>query len=370
MLRRFIVRLHAVIGVCLAVSALAIPVASAAAPGPQPTAPTTQTAPVGATKHYATQDPTWLANKMAHRIQPHGRTLPKSSQPSSAQVTPYCVDPCPPSAFTLNYSTTQNVMEPGDGNANAYPLPHLNAPGGSSLDYAGNPYLDGNMFNLCGPGAADNALYYWPAPPNALGTHTYTDRSNGVSATWGSDRYRSYMMRLAWDIQPPGWTPGMMDSTANPSWGVTLYNMRDGLNWEASGENTGTWSNYFYAIRWWGDSGVNGSTLHSDLVADVWAQGGSGVGVVAEVNARLLPNWSGSGLTKHFITIIGYADGYNGGQGPLYYYLDSCGNVTGCGSNTNAGLQHVSQSQMWNAITSVPVNKSTAPDAGDGGWVW
>jgi len=52
------------------------------------------------------------------------------------------------------------------------------------------------------------------------------------------------------------------------------------------------------------------------------------------------------------------------------YYLDTCGQVTGCGSKTNAGVQMVPQSQLWAAITSIPVNKSTAYNAGDGGWVW
>lgn len=295
---------------------------------------------------------------MGYGIRAHGRKLPTTMLPAA------CTVDCPPSSVELSPYNVELTMEPGDGQ-------HLNDPNGSALDAALNPYLDSNMFNLCGPGAADNALFYWPAPPNALGNHLYTDRSNGVQSTWGSSRYRSYMMRLAWDIQPPGWTPGMMDSAHNPSYGVTLYDMRDGLNWEASGENTSTWSNYFYAIRWWGDSGVTQSTLHSDVVADTWNGGGNGVGVVAEVDAHKLSNWgTASFVTKHFITIIGYADGYNNGLGPQYYYTDTCGNVTGCGSNSNAGIQIISQSAMWTAITNVPVNKSTAYNAGDGGWVW
>ncbi len=57
-------------------------------------------------------------------------------------------------------------------------------------------------------------------------------------------------------------------------------------------------------------------------------------------------------------------------------YIDTCGAVTyqqsngqlnygtGCGSNSNGGLQRVKQSILWNAIIGVPV------DSTDGGWVW
>lgn len=173
---------------------------------------------------------------------------------------------------------------------------------------------------------------------------------------------RGYMTYLAWDTQWPGWPHrGMMDNSTYPSYGVTLYGMQDGLNWEASGRNTSTWSNYFYAIQWW--NSASASTLHSDIVTDIYT---SNVPVVAEVNAQLMPNWvNHGGNTHHFITIVGY----DNTQG-IYYYTDTCAQSTTCGSLHDGTINTVSQSTMWSAITSIPVNQSTAPSAGDGGWVW
>ncbi len=57
----------------------------------------------------------------------------------------------------------------------------------------------------------------------------------------------------------------------------------------------------------------------------------------------------------------------------MYTYTDTCGASTLCngtGYGNDGGYNTVSQATMWNAITSIPVNQSTAPSAGDGGWVW
>lgn len=308
------------------------------------------------------QDSKWLALKNAFRY----RSGIQLGQGKGAKTHPFVASAplaltSAPSSYELTISNAvPTTFEPGD---RCYSCGHINFTGTyASYDDSRTSYYAPGFFDLCGPGAADNALWYWPNPPNLINLWTY-DQWDSVGTTWnGTDvdnisRMRGYMMDLAWDIHAPTWSAsGMMNAQSRAN-AVMLQVVRDGLNWEASGENSSNWQNYFYVVAWWNQ--YSKTTFHSDVVADIYY---SHVPVIAEVNARLMPNWPNTGgLTRHYITIIGYNDS-NG----TYQYTDTCANITGCGSNKNGGVTSVSQSQMWNAITSVPVDQST----GDGGWVW
>ena len=281
----------------------------------------------------------WRSAKRAKRI----------VAPGFAGGTVYTLADAPttyPPAAQLDVSVIQQSLEPG----------------GHGTDAAGKPYDDHNMWDLCGPGAATNTLQFWNGLIDAWGRSSYDDPSTGVTTTWTDEHNRSYILHLAWDIIVPGGVhAGMMDAFHDPSYGVTLYGLRDALNWEASGESAATWQTYFYVNEWWNNNTPD--TLHADIVHDVAE---SGKPIIAEVNARLLPNWPSAGSQKnHFITIVGYDDGKH-----EYTYTDTCGHSTGCGSLSDAGIHTVAYSQLWQAITSIPVNTSTDPHAGDGGWVW
>jgi hypothetical protein len=250
-----------------------------------------------------------------------------------------------PDAAMLPYTVVEQTVEPS----------------GAGSDVAGNKYTDRNLWELCGPAAANNTLYFWNGKSNSWGTYTFSDPSNGVTTIWSNTHNRSYTLHLAWEIRPPSWSrAGMMDRH-NPSFGVTLYGMRDGLNWEASGENVSDWQRYFYTNEWWDEN--TPETLHAQVEADIAL---SAKPVVVEVDARFLPNWPTLHVQKnHYITIIGYDDATG-----EYAYTDTCGHTTGCGSNKDGGVNHITYSQLWQAITSIPVNRSTDPHYGDGGWVW
>lgn len=286
------------------------------------------------------QDPVWVASKRAFQVgrrrHPGDNVLPVS-----------CVQPCYryPTGYTLDTSTVAQTLEPGS----------------SGTDAAGHDYRDHNMTRLCGPGAAANALAFWNDDIRRTGRQTFADPAGGVATTWDGDRNRAYLLSLAWQTRVPGAPhPGMMD-THDPSWGVTLYAMRDTLNWEASGHDTSGWRTFFYTLTFWDQSSVE--DFHTRVVDDL---ANTRAPVVAEVNARLLPNWPREGdPIFHFITVVGYDDAR--GQ---YLYTDSCGHSTGCGATTDGGVHSIGQAQLWAAITAVPVNRSAAFNAGDGGFVW
>ncbi len=342
------------------------------------------------------QNPTWVAAKYSFRVfSGINPNLPIKGQKISPFVLPISPLKCPtpvansaapnplcgstpPTAYTLTQDTyNKNTWEPSDGT-------EPNSPGGSSADDLGDAYNSNipgvpsnkDFYDLCGPGATDIALDFWPAPPNLLENVTddpdydkavnYT-RSINLQTYWNGTRMRGYMTYLAWQTQAPTWpTAGMMDTSTYPSNGVTEYDIQDALNWEASGHNVSTWQNYFYLITWWNKSSASG--LNQDVVTDV---ANSHVPVVAEVNAAMLPNWvdHGPGLVKHQIAIIGY-DNIKG----TYTYVDTCANFTKCNVETNPINENnwhtVPQSTMWQAIIAVPVNTSPLPQYGDGGWVW
>ncbi|WIG59287.1 MAG: hypothetical protein OJF49_002034 [Ktedonobacterales bacterium] len=294
----------------------------------------------GLTLDTSDQDVAWVVRKNAFQI---ARPL----HPGETVVPSTCAAPCIsyPIAYTLDTGVVSLTLEPNP----------------QSVDAAGHAYLNHDMTKLCGPAAAANALYFWGMQINTASPGTFVDPSNGVATYWTNQDNRAAIMYLAWRATIPSASHlGMMD-THYPSNGVTLYGMRDGLNWEASGQNTANWRTYFYTVTWWNQSSA--ADFHHKVVDDVAR---AHVPVVAEVSARLLPNWAPKGNTiYHFITIVGYDDTKG-----VYLYTDTCGHSTHCGSLSDGGVHSVPQQQMWDAITAIPVNTSPDYNAGDGGFVW
>lgn len=288
----------------------------------------------------SSQDSSWVAAKLAFRVE-------RPTPPGSTIAPPACAEPCTsyPAAYVLDTSVIQHTLEP----------PKV------GIDAAGHAYADHNMSKLCGPGAVANALYFWGKGPGTASPATRVDTANGVATYWTADHNRAYLLSLAWETAIPGWPhAGLMD-THDSSWGVTLYGVRDGLNWEASNHDARAWHTYFYTLVWWNQSSAG--QFHQHVRDDI---ANAHVPVVAEVSARLLPNWAPQGKTiNHFITVVGYDD-----MKGIYYYTDTCGNSTGCGSLSDGGVHTVPQGQLWAAISAIPVNTSTAYNAGDGGYVW
>ncbi len=231
------------------------------------------------------------------------------------------------------------------------------------------------MYTLCGPGAADVATYYWPAPTNYANYANVADQLKlpNVSTSWnGTDidstiRMRGYLVHMAFQIHAPTWNQyGMLPQSTYQSGevgGATLQVVRDALNWEASGENLSTWSSYFYANDWnnnYSSESAVESALHSDIVADLYYDQ---VPVIVETETGYLSNWPSGTIVKHFVAIIGYDDVNHN-----YIYIDTCKNYTGCNPrNADTPDNHpVSQHSLAQGVYSITTNKTT----GDGGWVW
>lgn len=302
------------------------------------------------------QDPKFVALKNAFRVHSGVARGQAKGTPSHAYIssTPMSLVGTANPANTYSWGNCSNCSElnlsnwipnswePGAGK-DKYNIARPNfGPNTPNYDDASKPYKDQNFYDLCGPGAADVALWYWPSPPN-FDNSTTTDPLTGTPTTWdatdpygGVTRARGYMAELAWKINPGnrGGALGLMQGGT----GTADSRMRDGLNWEASGENPSGWVYYFYIIN----SGSS-STLHSAVQSDI---GSSNVPLVLLVNAALLPNWpyGTTNPTNHYITIVGYND--NTGQ---YAYTDTCGNSTYCGSNHDGGVNVASQSTIYNA---------------------
>jgi hypothetical protein len=256
--------------------------------------------------------------------------------------------PCWPSGCNdcdeLDINPTSPVYEPGAGYSGEYNFGYNT----STNDDSGTPYIDDYFIDLCGPGAADVTLWYWPYPNNTMNTYT-TEPLEGAKTTWdGTDPYdgvrrmRGYMMQLAYNINP-GWTYNGMQRS-DPHWDATEdWAMRQGLNWEAS-NHAGT--SYFYI------SDTPDSSKNIKLLANVTDDiKDSNVPVVVLMNARYLPNWSSSGNpVGHYITIVGYNNDTS-----QYAYVDTCGYWTYCnhnGTNTDGGVHVVDQNTLFSGILS------------------
>ncbi len=260
-------------------------------------------------------------------------------------------------------------------------------PTASGTDARGNTYRDLTYWNLCGPGAATVALYYWQQEtgyPNVTGMSGYfvepyeesgvawpnpgptfrgTDgKYHRLGTYWtGQDkvpgftaRGRGYLMYMAMAVQPEGWTTPGIDVFAGGD-GKPLYPTRGSqpddtqaaLNWEASG-HAASWAEAWYAtVNEWDP------TMERDLLAAVMLDvGRDGVPVVASADTFYLPNWQNGSRTphtRHSVTIVGYD---NAASPPTYTYLDSCGRS--CNSragNANGKVHTVTQAQMVKAVS-------------------
>jgi len=152
-------------------------------------------------------------------------SLPKGSKGSAIPNVISCPPgSTPPCSDELTTTLEANIMEPSDGT-------HPNFGSGTAeTDDANKAYGsagDENFFGLCGPGAADVAMFYWPTPNNNLDVANVADPLTGLTTTWndhdidgGVYRYRGYMVYLAWQMYVSGWTSkykGLMDQyNANP----------------------------------------------------------------------------------------------------------------------------------------------------------
>lgn len=293
--------------------------------------------PAWLSKSKVVQDPRFLAAKLA------GRVFAPATRRGGVNPNFCYPDPCPgpaPSAYTLDTSVPQYVMEPEGGSPIA------------EKDDAGASYVDDHYWRFCTAGASAVTLYYtrptnvtsWPAGtftepygPNPVSTYW---RSSDTDFAWGySTQGRAYLMYLAEQVMPngSGWvTPGVIDfNTVSGS----LPDVRDVLNWEASGHAT-NWVNYFYVDVAYSGGGLSASVLHSDVKTDTWNYKTS---VVAFANTSYLPDWKLLNVV-HAISIVGYDD--NAGN---YYYVDTCSSQ--CGSGHNTPFVHtISQAQLYTAI--------------------
>lgn len=266
-------------------------------------------------KDHRTQDPAWLSLKLAYKI----------GRPGATPV------PYTSSAYALNYNPAQSVFEP----------PYTGS------DAAGHSYTDEYMWNLCGPGATTATLGYWSNPNLNIGGHTYTDPH--TSTYWNNSNYRSYIMYIATQTDPPYYTsPGEETYQTYPSAYASFDDVRDALNWEASGHSSG-WFNYFYTVV--GASSLTLSNLQSDVQNDIL---NAQVPLIVSVNDGYLPDWPSGSHTSHFVTIIGYNN-----TADFFTYAETCGSVS-CGTQ-GTGIWTVNQQQLFNGIEN---------DNGNGGIIW
>ncbi|HEU0028147.1 MAG TPA: hypothetical protein VFQ25_13620 [Ktedonobacterales bacterium] len=280
--------------------------------------------------------------------------------------------PGAPASYQLTTAGNLQAAEPGAGGKANYPL-------AGASDDAGSAYWDPYYATLCGPGAVSVALYYWPAALRHGASVSVADPllAWAPATSWsdqdvdGVYRGRGSMMRLAFQVRPPGWSQGGMlpqsYAQSGQKGGATLQVTRDALNWEASGENLRAWEGYFYTTQW--NSAYYNQrqypnnlyqALHADIVTDLAFHH---VPVIVEITAAYLPNWRDTNPVNHFVAITGYDDTTG-----TYTYLDTCKVYTGCnGGGVDApGLRTIDQLQLAQGVANIATNETS----GDGGWVW
>jgi hypothetical protein len=264
-------------------------------------------------------------------------------------------------------------------------------PYGDGTDVKGNSYTNRSYWNLCGPGAVTVALYYWQqltGHPDVTGTAGYfLDPYEAAGAAWpsrgpvfftpdgkpqslgtywtGSDSIngftahaRGFLMHLAMDVRPAGWTSTGIDifvdgnGTARyPTLGAPPSYMMAALNWEASSHHLTAWADGFYAqvSRW---SPTLGRDLRTAAMLDI---GRDGIAIVASADTYYLPNWLAANPddtphTRHAIAIVGYD---NTSDPPTYTYLDTCGRRCNSRGGNRSGQVHViSQDRLEEAVTA------------------
>ena len=280
-------------------------------------------------KSHLVQDPSWVAAKHAGMIRRH--------QPQAQIIQP---DTIQPPAFTLSSTVTGTFWEPLGGSG----------PDASGVSYkcGTSPCSDDYMWKLCGPGATAVTLYYWGHPVTSNGGHNYTDAR--TTSFWNDTYARSYIMYLATTSDPPSYVaPGEETYQTYPNAITFTTDLRDALNWEASGHNTSTWSTFWYTYD--AASTLTQADLVGQISSDIYF---GNVPAVVDVNTNVLPDWAGTGKAlAHFVAVIGY-NNTNG----TFTYIDTCG--TGCGSNGN-GVYTISQTALYNGVEN---------NNGLGGLVW
>lgn len=210
-------------------------------------------------------------------------------------------------------------------------------------------YVDGNYWNFCTAGAVAASMWYWRSTNvTAWPAGSFiepTGAATRVSTYWNSSDYdgnspnyftqgRNYIMYIAEQVNPPSYTsPGEIDFSSVTG---NLVDMRDAINWEASGHG-GNWATYFYYVVTAGS--LTSSSLHTDIVSDVNSYLAP---VIVITKTSALPNWA-NGNVIHAISIIGYDD-----TAGTYTYLDTCGKR--CGSNSDGGVYTVNQTALYNGI--------------------
>jgi hypothetical protein len=228
-------------------------------------------------------------------------------------------------------------------------------PEGDGQDDGSHSFTDKNYWNFCMPGAATVALYYflpsnvtgWPAgdfrePSNApstipaAGTHWASDEKVNGYHTYG----RAYLMHLAEQVKPPSYaSAGMASFASYPTTGANLVDVRDAMNWEASG-HASSYASFFYSIV--SSKGLTAATLHADIKKTI----DGGHAIVAAADTGYLPNWSRA--LSHAITIVGYDD-----VASTYKYTDTCGvHCNGSPKSKNGGVWTLAQTTLFNAIES------------------
>ncbi len=314
-----------------------------------------------------TQAADWLVLKAAGRIAIASGRIVVQPAPTDPMTR---ADGAPlPQAAALDTSWSRWIVEP---------------PGYGS-DEKGSRYSNLSYWNLCGPGAATVALYYWQqltGHPDVTGTAGYfvdpyaadgvswpshgpslpaaggkvigtywsgTDRTNGFSA-----HGRGFIMYMAMLSQPAAWTATGIAVFGNaagqslyPTRGASRTNIQTGLNWEISGRDPANWTEAWYTSVTRADP-----TLTRDLQAAVTLDvGRDGVPVVVALDTYDLPNWQAGSATphiRHSVAIVGYD---NTANPPTYTYLDTCGRACNSrGGNQNGQVHVVAQSKMVAAI--------------------
>jgi hypothetical protein len=260
-------------------------------------------------------------------------------------------------------------------------------PPAAGKDAKGNRYTDLTYWNLCGPGAATVALYYWQGltgHPNVTGTagyfldpyvaagvawpangpsfvapdgtaqHMGTYWSGTVKVSGFTARGRGFLMYLAMAVKPAGWSSPGIDVFVGGD-GKPLYPTRGSpppdtqaaLNWEAAG-HAAAWAETWYAtVEPWDP------TIARDITAAVMLDvGRDGVPVVVSADAFYLPNWQNGSRTphtRHSVSIVGYD---NTANPPTFTYLDTCGRSCNSRAGNQSGQIHViSQANMAKAVS-------------------
>jgi len=320
--------------------------------------------PVGFGKSSLVQDPAWVARKEAHLIAvpAQGTSAVVLKRGNRAMILGRLGRLVQPNAIPM-YGIAPSGNPLGDQITSGIVEPLGSMPDGSpAKDDAGHSYTDANYWGYCGPGSSNVALWYWNHFANGYPAGSYND--GVVNTYWTSNApYRSYLMYLAQQVNPPSYkTPGEITYKSDGSNdGTYPTDLRDALNFEASGRSTGTgWSTYFYDLVKNNDvnstptqEAADEKTFHQDVASDI----SQGAPVVVEADTYYLPEWPYTHIL-HWITVIGYDD-----NAKTYTYTDTCGKA--CGSSQDGGLNTIDQHRLF----SLAMNDQFMGN-GNGGYIW